>query len=201
MTPVRCSTRNTSTRRAQRSGHTQKAWCKHDACMHGSAANACVPSPAPGQSGLGKAPNSHPPIVCSGHSQRTFTAGMLTCCYVSLLRLRFGRSKAAANLRLSRGTMGLCCPVLTRQAGTRSSPLRMTKQRRCADRGDVMTIPEVTGGGGVRNRQHLEWQNLAQQQCTNYCHGILRSLLYGPLAGQSGATVACLFSLYMVASP
>ena len=29
------------------------------------------------------------------------------------------------------------------------------------------------GGGGVRNRRHLEWQNLAQQKCTKFCRGIL----------------------------
>ena len=31
------------------------------------------------------------------------------------------------------------------------------------------------GGGGVRNRRNLEWQNLAQQNCAKLCHGISAS--------------------------
>ena len=31
------------------------------------------------------------------------------------------------------------------------------------------------GGGGIRNRPNLDWQNLPQQKCAKFCPGILRT--------------------------
>ena len=34
------------------------------------------------------------------------------------------------------------------------------------------TPAATTGGGKIWNRQNLEWQNLAHQNCTKFCHSI-----------------------------
>ena len=84
------------------------------------------------------------------------------------------------------------------------------------------TDSQLPGGGGEWAK--LEWQNLAQQKCTKFCHGVLRTgaiflgvifstlgmqitfvthnVLYRhPLVGQLGATAACILSLFMMGSP
>eukprot|EP00670_Eutreptiella_braarudii_P028054 CAMPEP_0174385202 /NCGR_PEP_ID=MMETSP0811_2-20130205/126442_1 /TAXON_ID=73025 ORGANISM="Eutreptiella gymnastica-like, Strain CCMP1594" /NCGR_SAMPLE_ID=MMETSP0811_2 /ASSEMBLY_ACC=CAM_ASM_000667 /LENGTH=43 /DNA_ID= /DNA_START= /DNA_END= /DNA_ORIENTATION= len=37
---------------------------------------------------------------------------------------------------------------------------------------DVFDYVTEVPWGGIRNRRNLEWPNLAQHECTNFCPGI-----------------------------